>query len=125
MKKILILTLALVMLSGCGCQKETKKETMNCFFQNTNEGSEFTTNVDVEIVNDIVTDATATMNYKEENLAKTMCDIMKQASDADNDNLTCGDKFIIIKNYHKSISKEKLNKKDFINYMENQEFICE
>ena len=124
MKKIIILTLAIVLLSGCGPKKEAKKETLNCFFQNTSEGSEFKTDIAVNVENDIVKYAKATMTYEDKNLAKTMCDIFKKSDDA-SDDLKCGDNFIIIDNYHKSISSEELSKTDFLKYMESQQFICE
>ncbi len=124
MKKTLILIGALMLLTGCG-NKEVKKETMSCFFQNTNEGYEFTTNVDIKIEDDIVKDATATMNFTDASLAKTMCDIFKQASDANNGDLVCGETFIVVNNYHKSVNAKEMTKKDFKKYLEDQQFICE
>ena len=53
-----------------------------------------------------------------------MCNIFSKAEDS-KDNVKCEDKQITIDNYHKSISEEELNKKDFLDYMDNQDFVCE
>ncbi len=122
MKKGLIILSLLILLTGC--KDKTKEEKINCFFQNTYEGSEFTTNIDVSIKNNIVTNATAVMTFKEESLAQTMCSVLKQTEDSGND-LICEDTKITINNYHKSVSSKDMTKEEFLEYMKNQEYICE
>ena len=122
MKKYILLLLILLTITGC--KDKEKTENFKCSFQNTYEESEFTTNVDVKVVNNIIKDATAIMTFKEATLAKTMCNVLKQAEDSSND-LICDNKKITIKNYHKSVSKKDVSKDDFLKYMEKQEFICE
>lgn len=117
--KILLLLLVLILFAGC-----SKKEKLTCSIENTNEGSEFKTVINAELKDDIVTNATATMTYKDEESATNMCNILKVANDAEG-NLECKGKEIIIKNYHKSLnSNGDITKEDLLEYMDNNKFTC-
>ena len=123
MKKILILFIFVIALTGCK-SKYPEEESLYCNFTNTYAGSEFTTDIDVEIKKNIVTNAKAVMTFKDEKFAASMCDVFKLAKDSSG-NIVCDDLHIIINNYHKSISAKDMTKDEFIEYMKNQDFTCE
>lgn len=124
MKKALILFTALILLTGCGTKKE-KNTSISCSFKNTDEGAEFTTNVDISIEDDIVKSATYTMDFKDESLSTFMCNIAKQTTNVNSEDLVCSDKSIVINNYQKTVSEDKMTKDDFIKHLEDQKFVCE
>ena len=117
MKKVLIILSFLLILTGCGKDKNT--DSLYCTYENTNEGANFTTNINVSLKDNNVEDATAVMIFNDEELAKTMCDILKKTDDYKG-NLKCESKKITIKNYHKSVTSKIITKKDFLNYMKQQ-----
>ena len=120
MKKTILLFTILTLITGCG---KRKNEVLNCTFENKQDNSEFITEVKAEIKENKVINAEATMKYNDKNLAKNMCDILKVAEDS-KDNLKCDDYNIYIKNYHKSISQNEISKDEFLEYMDNQNFVC-
>ena len=122
MKKYTVLTLIVVTLFTSGC---TKKESLNCTYKNDSEGNVYTTNVDIKIEDDIVVDATAIITYESQSIAATMCRIYGQTSNKDS--VSCNDKVITLKDFHKSISNDNydnLSKEDIIKNFENQGYTC-
>ena len=120
--KIFLLLSLGIMLTGCG---NKTVETITCIYQNTNEETKYKTEVVAEVNKDnIIKDATATINFKDENLAKEMCNNFSVVDDAEN--VKCTDTKIVIKKYHTSISgKKDLTKDAFVEYMTNNNYICE
>ena len=118
----------LLIITGCTKNKEEdkeiKKETISCSYENMNKGVQFITKIDAKIENDKVKSAKATMTYQDAKFAKSMCDTLKKADDA-SDDLKCEDKVITIDNYHKSLSEKEMTKKEFLDIMDSQQFICE
>ncbi len=120
--KIILLLLLGFILTGCG---NKTVETITCIYQNNNESTKYKTEVVAEVNKDnIIKNATATINFQDEDLAKEMCNNFSVVDDAEN--VTCKDKKIVIKKYHKSISgKNDLTKDAFLDYMEDNNYICE
>lgn len=118
MKKTLLIVLIILTLSGCG----KKKETINCSLTTT-EGIKLTTVVNIKIKDDIVTDATATMTYEDEETANNMCKIFNVASDAGN-KVECKGDTIVIKDYHKTLSDKDLTKEEMIDYHTSRNYTC-
>lgn len=120
--KSILLFLLGILLTGCG---NKTVETISCIYQNTNEGTEYKTEVLAEVNKDgIIKNAVATINFQDENLAKEMCSNLSVANDVKN--VKCEEKKITIKNYHKSISgKNKMTKEDFLEYMDDNRYVCE
>ncbi len=116
-KYIILLPLIVLLVTGCG-----KVEKMTCTLY-TDEDSPYTATIDVEYQNNIITNATSKMEFKDEATANNMCAIFNAAEDAKN-NLECNGTTIIMKNYHKSVSKEEIKKEDFVKYLEDQNYEC-
>ena len=117
MKKYILLIICVLLLSGCA-----KSEKLECVYTNDKEGNEYTSVMDIKVKNDYVVDAVVVITYKDEKAAKNMCDIYKMASDAKG-NVKCSDNTITLKNYHKSLSEDKIKKKDYIKIMEKKGYI--
>ena len=63
------------------------------------------------------------MNFEDKSLADEMCENFEAVSDAKN--VTCKDKNITIKKYHKSLCGDKeLTKETFLEYMDNKNYSC-
>ena len=124
MKKALILLTTLTLLVGCEV-KDKKNDSISCSFKNTDEDVEFTTNVDISTEDDIVKSATYTMDFEDESLSTFMCNITKQTTNVNSEDLVCSNKSIVINNYQKTVSEDKMTKDDFIKYLEDQKFVCE
>lgn len=123
-KKILLVVLMLFVFTGCD-KKKNEEEILTCTFESKKKGNEYSAVIKATVDKDKITDATATMTYKEKELADSMCKIFKATGDAEG-NLECKDKKIYIKNYHKSVSKDKkLSKEEFLDYMNDQFFKCD
>ena len=118
--KILLLSVMFVFMTGCG-----KEETLTCTSENTTQGAEFKSVVDIEIKKDMVTNATATITYQDEEVANKMCNVFKFAQDSEQ-NLECNGKVITYKNFHKSANSTGTStKEEFVEYMKNNGYVCE
>lgn len=117
-KKIILLLV--ILLTGCG----KTVETLNCTRETTTEGNEVVTEIKSEVNKDgIIKNAVSTMTYKDEIVAKDMCDVFRLASDSKY--VKCDGKVITIKNYHKSLAgKNKLTKETFLEHMDNNNYTC-
>lgn len=117
MKKIIVIIFLGITLSGCN---ETNEE-YSCVYENTTKGNEYTTVIEFETEGNEIKASIGTITYKDENVAKNMCEIYKMASDAKG-NLECNDKVIIINNYHLSVQKN--SKSELLEYLEGRKFTC-
>ena len=119
MKKILLVSLIALTLTGCG------KKNMLCTFENKEEGLKVKSEMKVEFKGNKVKNATVTMTYENESDAENMCKIFGLASDS-SDKVECNGNVIVIKDYQNFINNgEEISKKDFLEYAEDSKYTCE
>ena len=120
--KLLLLPLLLLVITGCKNNKTF--ETLTCTYENNIEGAKYKTTITADVNSDgIIINAVSSMNFEDKSLADEMCENFEAVSDAKN--VTCKDKNITIKKYHKSLSGDKeLTKETFLEYMDNKNYSC-
>jgi uncharacterized lipoprotein NlpE involved in copper resistance len=126
-KSIILLFVVIILITGCTkTEEEEEVKNLTCTYYDTREGNKYNTEVKIDLDNNIVTNATATITYDDEELASQMCEIYKIAGDID---LTCNSKVITMNDYQKSIAtslgKDELTKDDIVKYFEDQSYDCE
>ena len=115
MKKIILALFTCVLLTGCD-----KTEKLSCTETSVNDN--VTTKIDFVIKNDNVSEATAIMDYANENDAKSMCDVFTQAYT--NDNVVCENTKITINHYQDLIDEQFTSKSEIKEYYEERNFSC-
>ena len=119
MKKIIILSILILITAGCG----KKSEDFSCSYTVQSDGKEYITKVEVKVQENNVIDATAYLTFNDDEFAQSMCSMLSSTSDAEG-NLECDGRNITIKNYHKSLSNETFTKDKLIKYLEDLNYSC-
>ena len=119
MKKIIILSILILITAGCG----KKSEDFSCSCTVQSNGKEYTTKIDAKVQENNVIDATAYLTFNDDEFAQTMCNWLRSASESEG-NLECNGRNITVKNYHKSLSNETFTKDKLITYLEDLNYSC-
>ena len=124
MRNYLILGL-ITMLIFTGC----KDKNIICEKEEENNMGKALITVTAKVTNGKINEATSTIEYKDENIANQMCNLLNQSntySEDNNVNFECNGKIITFKDYFslQDEIKKGLSKSDFKLKMEEQEYTC-
>ncbi len=117
MKKIILVLVGLIILTGCD-----KKENLKCQVESNFVGEKILTVVDVKIKNKKVTTATMTMSSDSKDAIKSLCSAYNITSD--NDKVECKEKEIILSDFDKMINEDGLTKAQILDYFADNGYTC-
>ena len=117
MKKILIVFVILLLMTGC-------TKTLKCTLDKEEGNTDYDTVIEIDYSKDTVKKVDYIMSFDSLEEAKKVCENFNKIKGDNEEKFDCNAKVLVIKDYHKTLNKNMLNKDVIKSYYESYGYTC-